>query len=330
MSEGKAEYASYAEGETSYRETSPMVEIENVAIDPSGASFILGTLPDAAIPSEVDTPGRYIPVSGKLMPYEWVQSKAGTSHRFKFTTSEVVTLRSIPEAGNARPRKQVQSKAGELHGYETQRSRVGTEGTRSAHEGRRYKKYKLQRMLRTLNDEDVKNGLTATTQHTDCDTPVKLEKDFTIWSRGVELSMMKCTTRKDGPSRTGGHDLHNYNTHTSKDCATQHVQTLYSIYLTHIQYLSNATHSRLMLHIGYATNSKISIRLMYMVSLRKKEHYEHATRTSENTQQPTEHLKDTKHSGFQIQPSQTASIAEDDGTMAYLDWMRTRKALAKC
>ena len=68
---------------------------------------------------------------------------------------------------------------------------------------------------------------------------------------------------------------------------------------------------------------------MYMVSLRKKEHYEHATRTSENTQQPTEHLKDTKHSGFQIQPSQTASIAEDDGTMAYLDWMRTRKALAK-
>lgn len=140
MSEGKAEYASYAEGETSYRETSPMVEIENVAIDPSGASFILGTLREAAIPSEVDTPGRYIPVSGKLMPYEWVQSKAGTSHRFKFTTSEVVTLRSIPEAGNARPRKQVQSKAGELHGYETQRSRVGTEGTRSAHEGRRYKK----------------------------------------------------------------------------------------------------------------------------------------------------------------------------------------------
>ena len=188
------------------------------------------------------------------------------------------------------------------------------------------KKYKLQRKLRTLNDEDVKNGLT---QHTDCDIPVKLEKDFTIWSRGVKLSMSKSTAKEDGPSRTGGHDLHNYNTHTSKDCATQHVQTLYPIYLTHIQYLNNATHSRLMLHIGYATNCKISIRLMYMVSLRKKEHYEQATRTSENTQQPTEHLKDTKHSGFQIQPSQTASIAQDDGTMAYLDCMRTRKALAK-
>ena len=171
-----------------------------VSIDPSGA-FLPGTLREAAIPSEVVTPGRCIPEKGNLMPYERVQSKAGTLHRRQLITSEVVALRSIPETGDASPRKKVyRSKAGELHRHgckgETQRMRVGTEGTRSAHERRRKIKDKSLRKLRTLVDEVVRCSSTiGIAQKMDSAKPVKSKIAFVVRFRGMEHFMRQIAAK---------------------------------------------------------------------------------------------------------------------------------------